>query len=50
MVWDWNNPIGLGLFFLMCAGAVMLLGAAVWLLTRAGLPWADHLARRSNRR
>lgn len=47
MVWDWNNPIGLGLFFLMATGAITLLSLALWLITRAGVPYAT---RRNNRR
>jgi hypothetical protein len=34
MVWDWNNPIGLGLFFLMCAATVALLSFSAWLVSR----------------
>lgn len=29
MVWDWGNPIALGLFFLMVGGALVLAGAAI---------------------
>ncbi|HEX5447632.1 MAG TPA: hypothetical protein VFW90_00265 [Candidatus Saccharimonadales bacterium] len=28
MSWDWSSPIALGLFVLMCGGAVLLLGIA----------------------
>lgn len=29
MSWDWSSPIALGLFFLMAGGALVLLSAAV---------------------
>lgn len=33
MIFDWNNPIGLGLFFLECAGALLMLGTTLWMLS-----------------
>lgn len=29
MSWDWNSPIALGLFLLMCGGTVVLVGVGV---------------------
>lgn len=33
MTWDWNSPIALGLFILMCGGAVVLVGFGIALMT-----------------
>lgn len=33
MSWDWSSPIALGLFILMCGGAVVLVGFGVALMT-----------------
>jgi hypothetical protein len=33
MSWDWNSPIALGLFILMCGGAVVLVGLGIGLMT-----------------
>lgn len=33
MIFDWNNPIGLGVFFLECTGALLMLATSLWLLS-----------------
>ena len=35
MTWDWGSPIALGLFVLMCGGALLLAGVALALTTGA---------------
>jgi hypothetical protein len=34
MIFDWNNPIGLGLFFMECAAALLMVGAMSLLLSQ----------------
>ena len=34
-VWSWSSPIALGLFLLMASGMVVLLAAAIKLLSKA---------------
>lgn len=47
MVLDWNNPVGLGLFFLMVAGSLALLALAAWLANKAlATPAGDAAPRR----
>jgi hypothetical protein len=29
MTWDWNSPIALGLFIIMCGGAFVLVGIGI---------------------
>lgn len=48
MVWNWDNPIGLGLFFMMCTASVIGLTFAVWLMSRVAAAVAP--ARRNGRR
>jgi hypothetical protein len=47
MTWDWSSPIALGLFVLMCGGAIMLvcIGAGI---ASSGARWASSPTR--NRR
>ncbi|HSX17748.1 MAG TPA: hypothetical protein VLE51_00075 [Candidatus Saccharimonadales bacterium] len=35
MAWDWSSPVALGLFVLMCGGALLLLGIALAVMTGA---------------
>lgn len=53
-VWSWGSPIALGLFLLMVAGTVVLLGVAFWLLAKAvniftNLPGVKGVTRRKRR-
>lgn len=50
MIWDWNNPVGLGVFFVMCAAALLMVGLATFFMARGGLPFARIAERQSNRR
>jgi hypothetical protein len=36
MSWDWSSPIALGLFILMCGGAVVLVGLGIALMSAGG--------------
>jgi len=38
MSWDWSSPIALGLFLLMCGGAVLLVGIAA-AVASSGTSW-----------
>jgi hypothetical protein len=44
MSWDWSSPIALGLFILMCGGAVLLLGIGA-AIASSGARWMNPSSR-----
>lgn len=35
-MFDWNNPVGLGLFLLEATGSLVLIALTAWLTSRTG--------------
>ena len=50
MTWDWNSPIALGLFILMCGGAVVLVGLGIALMSAGGARVMSVLPGNNSRR
>ena len=50
MTWDWNSPIALGLFILMCGGAVVLVGIGIAFMTTGAARVTAASAAKADRR
>lgn len=45
-MFSWGEPIGLGLFILMCGMALVLLGVATWVVSQSAIPGPTRRNRR----
>lgn len=45
-MFDWSQPIGLGLFIVMCGMTLVLLGVATWVVSHSAIPGPTRRGRR----